>query len=95
VHALLEQLKRRPPRWVQRDELAIQQHRLVDQLGEPAQFRVGAGDLPLGARMGPHQPAREHRGDGAHAVPLELEGPALIPGRHRPGQGEHRRDRRR
>ena len=96
VHPVLQALEARAPLVVERHDLPVEDRAVRAQRAvEAVQLGIALGDVV--ARPGLQaQPARLGVGDGAHAVPLDLEPPALQVGRQVGGQArEHRHDLRR
>src|ERR1022692_122810 len=92
VQALLQAAEAGPPVRAERDKLAVQDGGTRPELlPRRAQLREGPGDVPVVPADGPG-PAAADVDDCSYAIPLDLIGPAIVAGRQRPGDREHRPD---
>ena len=92
VHAPLQRAEARLALGVEGDDLAVEHRAVVaERAVEAADLGIARGDVEQVARVQAHA-ARLGVADGAHAVPLDLEGPVLVVARQRAGARHHRDD---
>ena len=90
AHALLKRLKAGPALGVERHDLAVQDRRpSAERVGEPGQLGVAVACVLAAPRRDAERSALAV-GQSSHAVPLDLERPALVLGRHGRRRREHR-----
>jgi hypothetical protein len=92
VHAALEVPEAGPARFVEGDDLAVEDGRVTGEcVGQRVDLRVAIGDVVEIAALDVHVPVADV-GDGAHPVPFDFVGEGGVVPRQRARRGQHRDD---